>query len=475
MANAGAGAVVGTDLFHSRHWTDRFDPALVAMAAVIGFAVPVVLFLWTIAANSVNVIVQDQLVDVPLINASYAHAFPWAQLWAPYHEDRTFFPNLVVLALAHTVHFNVQVEEYLGALLLIGAVAVIILTHRRRSPDTLWLYYCPVAILILSVVQYDTMLLGGVSWYLVLLMLASALFFLDRGPPQPWWTAGAVLCAVVGSFSSSAGLLIWPSALVLLALRRRSWRSIVTWCVCAVVTFVVYNIGFQPDTSAAPHWGWVLDHPVPAAKFFVMLIGDTIGQVILLEGSGGALVFGLSTLAIAIVALIVYGRRRDNSTGAPVGLALVTFGLLFAMTATLGRGIYGGWVAAASRYTTYDLLILTGAYLAFLVPPGGSEAVAPSRAPLRKQPTFLVVTLTRGFLLLLIAIQAFLGFENGGVGAADTHVYQEHARVVSKNIDHYSDSTVRWAIEPVFSASHIRHQVQTARRLHLAEFASSRG
>ena len=204
-----------------RHWTDRLDWRIVLVATVIGFAAPVVIFLKTIANYSVNVIVQDQLTDVPLINASYHQWIPWAQLWAPYHEDRSFFPNLVTVFLAHTVHFNVQVEEYLGAALLIAAVAVVIVAHRRWSSDIPWLYYCPIALLILSPVQYETMLLGGVSWYLVLLALAGALAALDARSTTRWTIIAAVGCAVIGSFSALSGLMIWPVGLALLLLRRR--------------------------------------------------------------------------------------------------------------------------------------------------------------------------------------------------------------------------------------------------------------
>src|ERR1019366_8903735 len=83
------------------------------------------------------------------------------------------------------------------------------------------------------------------AWYLVLLGLAVALFLLDR-PSLTWLVlAAAMAAAVVGSFSSLQGLLIWPTGLVLLYLRRRPWRMIVVWIISAVATGAIYFYNYN--------------------------------------------------------------------------------------------------------------------------------------------------------------------------------------------------------------------------------------
>ena len=60
------------------------------------------------------------------------------------------------------------------------------------------------------------------AWYLVLLSLAATIALLDRPTlTLPTFVAAAVV-AVVGSYSSTQGLLIWPVGLVLLYLRGRT-------------------------------------------------------------------------------------------------------------------------------------------------------------------------------------------------------------------------------------------------------------
>ena len=112
--------------------------------------------------------------------------------------------------------------------MLVLATGLLILAHRRRSPSTPWIYYCPIAIVMLSFVQYLNALWGfQMAWYLVMAALALALFLLDR-PVVNWLVlAGAIAAAVVGSFSSLQGLLIWPAGLVLLYCRKRQriWSS----------------------------------------------------------------------------------------------------------------------------------------------------------------------------------------------------------------------------------------------------------
>ena len=49
-----------------------------------------------------------------------------------------------------------------------------------------------------------------------------------------------MILAVIGSYSSLQGLLIWPVGLLLLYQRNRSRRMLLTWLACAVVAVGVY-------------------------------------------------------------------------------------------------------------------------------------------------------------------------------------------------------------------------------------------
>ena len=154
---------------------------LIPVATFLGFAIPAASYLWMIHADGVNVIFADQWDDVALIGHAYSGTLHLSTLWSQHYENRIFFPNLIVLALAYTTHFNVVTEEYLSALMSFGATALVICAHKRRSPERRWIWYCPVAFLLLSLAQAGNALWGfQMAWYLVLLMVA--LVLVPAGP-----------------------------------------------------------------------------------------------------------------------------------------------------------------------------------------------------------------------------------------------------------------------------------------------------
>ena len=91
------------------------------VATVLGFAVPVIAYFWLIHDYGVNSIWQDQWDDINVI----AHP-NLGNLWALHNDNRIFFPNLVVLLLAHTTHFNVHIEDYLSGIMLVLAIGLLI-------------------------------------------------------------------------------------------------------------------------------------------------------------------------------------------------------------------------------------------------------------------------------------------------------------------------------------------------------------
>ena len=339
---------------------------------MLGFALPVLAYLALIQHDQVNVIWQDQWDDVTVIR----HFPQWSALWNQHTDNRILFPNLIVVVLAHTVHFNIDIEEYLSALMLFGATALFIWSHKRRSPNTPLLLYCPVAFLTLTLTQWQNSLWGfQMAWYLVLLSLAVTIAVLDR--PQEAGSLGwlqlvwptfvvAAVVGVVGSFSSLQGLLIWPVGLVLLYHRRWPRWAFVAWTTTAVVAVVLYFHRFV--TSPLDNPRLVLSHPFFALRFYLFALGDVVGVQERLHDSPNAAVtvFGVAIFVLAVFVLLRWGIRRDARTGAPIGITLILFGLLFDALTTQGRFWAGFPAASQSRYTTYDALVLVGIYLTVL-------------------------------------------------------------------------------------------------------------
>ena len=431
-------------------------PRALTALAVVGFAIPVVAYFWFVHRYGVNAIWLDQWDDINVIGHPTL-----GNLWALHNENRIFFPNLIVLVLASTTHFNIHTEEYVSGVMLVAAVGLIILAHKRRSPSTPWLYYCPVVFVMLSLVQFQNSLWGfQMAWYLVLLALAGTLFLLDRVTLTKTLLPGAIAAAVIGTFSSLQGLLIWPAGLVLLYARRRSRGQTAVWIAAALVAGVVY---FYHASSVVRGGGdYVIVHPVKALEFFFGAAGDIVGEGLPATGHNqGIIALGAVVVAVGFWTGISYGLRRTDG-GSALGVALICFGILFAAVTTAGRASNGLGAAGASRYTTFDLLILIGCFLAIL--DRGSERTGAKGA------AWGVWTIVSIVILLVLA----LGTRNGLANAARWHRTISEAADVTVNIEEVPDSVVGAALYPVGGGriGFIRHAAQEAKSRHLSVFAS---
>ena len=465
---------------------------------VLGLAVPVIVHLWFIHRYSINLLWGDTWSDINLIGHAHAGNLSLSALWAQHNENRIFFPNLIVIVLGDATHFNVVVEEYVSAAMLIAATGLLILTHRRRHPSTPWLYYCPVAILMFSLVggnpffgpSGNTLWGFQMAWYLVLLSLAAALFLLDR-PSLTWpLLAGAMAAAVVGSFSSLQGLLIWPTGLVLLYLRRRSGRIMVVWVISAIVTGVVYFYNFD-STAGYSRPSFLFSHPFSSASFFLFSVGDNItGQEITTTPTPAELILGTLIVVVAVWLVIACGLRRKTEGGNPLGVSLICFGLLFTATITAGRAWIG--YLLVGRYAMFEILLWVGCYLVLLDQSpqrdgrarsagpnslgegigddeGSSSPVAGALgpAPWWKRGLRTIALLT---LITVVLVQALVTTQSGIADASAWYQRQLVVADIDVNIDKASDALVQNALGAAIPAGFIRQMTAIARSEHLSLF-----
>jgi hypothetical protein len=459
----------------------RLNPKLVVVATVLGFGLPILGYFGLILHYGVNDIYEDQWSDIALIKQSYIHTFDWNSLWSQHNENRIFFPNLLVIVLGRVGHFNVKLEELISGCMLVAAVFCLIWAHKRRSPGIPWLYYCPVAILSLSIVQYGATLWGfQLAWYLVLLAMALAVMTLDR--IQLTWLALAlgIGAAVVGSFSSVQGLLIWPSGLVLLWCRRRDWRTLATWSAAAIVTGCLYFYHFSFSAgSVFPNS--LTRHAISPVTFAVFTVGDVVGVPVKFGGSNDAvLILGVIIVVVALSTAVIFGIPRDTESGGPVGVTLICFGLLFAALVARGRAALGYWAASSSGYTMYELLILVGTYLCLLSAPDrlrmefGSDARGPG---VTARWHWINPGMARRYAKILGSVLAVIvlgqitgGIVNGVTGARSVNFAQERAAQTTRHIRQASDLEVIDYLDFSESARRTRELARTAAAHHLGPF-----
>lgn len=414
-----------------------------------------------------------------MIHQCYSHLFTCGALWTQHNENRILFPNLVVVILAHTTHFNIRVEELVSGLMLIAATFLLIHAHKRRSPDIPWLYYCPVVILACSLVQYGATLWGfQLAWYLVLLALAVVVVVLDRDELGVSTLAIAVIAAVIGSFSSLQGLLIWPLGLVLIFYRRRARPVVIAWIIaaCATTALYYYHMDIHAGTALPSS---LTHHSIFPILFAIFAIGDVLGVPIKPGGSNvGILLFGLAIVVLAAAALKLCGLGPDRTSARPVGATLIWFGLLFSIVVAVGRHGLGYWGASSSGYTIYNVWILIGVYMVLLDRnPRTTRSGAGSTRYFERVPNVVRRNSYRYALwvvLALLALQPIIGVGNGLDGARTIHAAELRSVATARNISKVSDIDVLDNLSFYQPVPLTKTQVHIAEVLHLTIFAGTK-
>jgi hypothetical protein len=446
------------------------------------FALPVVLYFVFVSRYSVNVPVDDQFSDVALIGKTFSGHLQLRDLWAQHNENRIFFPNLIVLVLAYSTHLDVRTEEYLSAVLLVVSIALLIWTHRRRSATPL-IWYCPIVVLMLSWSQFQNSLWGfQLAWYVVLICLMGSLALLDRDETTIFTAAAAAAVAVIGSYSSLQGLLIWPAGFLLLLYRRQTWKFLVAWGLVAVATTGLYFYNYNRSTQGSPYQLNVLLHPVVAAKLLVFSLGNVLGapglnnrilpstpaHPVLGLANPWVIAFGVVLLFSAAIAILTTGITKTRHRPEPLGITLIVVGLGFAGMTAIGRGVDGYLGVGQSRYVTFNMLVLVGTYLVIISRPRRDLAKRPWAPSLR----LAIRDSSRAYSLVVCAcvlIAIIGGYRYGLSNARGYHsVQQLQARIIRK---YRSEPPIAISfVNPGFSETLTLHLIQVSQRDRLSLF-----
>jgi hypothetical protein len=287
---------------------------------------------------------------------------------------------------------------------------------------------------------------------------------------------------VVASYSSLQGLLVWPAGIFLLYHRRRRWAMVGVWIAAAGLTMAGYFHNYDSHVATSPH-GEAISHPVASLEYFGSGVGDVLGIPFHYhQGFDPWLVtLGLTIVAVAVWVIARYGIRRDDRSSGPFAVALIVIGLLFVAVITEGRIVFGAWSAGASRYTTFELLVPTGIYLALLGRPsvprertgasGGGRAVVVERW--LGSGDRWAVSVARGFIALLIVAQVAVSLPNAVPGARNNYEYQTKAAQVTLDIRHLPNRVVVYYLYLFSNARFVRQQVNILEHHHLSLFAGS--
>jgi hypothetical protein len=276
-------------------------------------------------------------------------------VWSQHNEHRMLFPQLIMLGLAMLGGWN-QVREALFSLLLVVVtqVGILVLLRRIVAPQRLPYAFLATSLLLYSLAQMENWDWGfQIAWFLCNACAVWVLVFLGTAG-QSWFAlSAAALLAVIGSFSSSQGLIIWPAgALALLLTEKRNKPQIGVWIVVAIATFTAYFHDYvRPAEHPDPLFG--LHHPIVTLRYFGAYFGAVLAGWIRFAAAvalGWSVLFALAGLVAAAIIEVRSDRRKATRAAGLVGIA--AYAVLVAAATTMGRVGFGEVQAEASRYTS---------------------------------------------------------------------------------------------------------------------------
>ena len=358
-------------------------------SALVGFLALAGLYLAFVTTYGVNGLWFDDWGFVSLVHAAQTGHLSLGMLWAQHNENRMAIPYVAMLAIALPTHYDTKVVMLLDAVAFVatfGLWLVLVSSFCQRRVTLPLVVVC--GVVWFSLADWQNALWGfQLAWYLILgALMAILVLLLNRSPDRTEYRrlTAAVALALVASYSSGQGLLLWPVGLICLAWgwrgpgRSRARMEAPVWVGAGAVATAIYFVGysgngFSPDV--------LFKQPVLVVDSLLANIGNVFPSSSPLLGLHEVL-GALILVAAGVVSFVSLRDPKLEPRGA-LPLCLLVFALLFDLSVTTDRLIFGLALSVTSRYTMANLLLPLG-----LIAYGWSRL--PSRFHVRRLPAAVI-------------------------------------------------------------------------------------
>lgn len=434
--------------------------------------IPVCVSVLYVGAFGVNVPFGDDWSLVLLFDKLAAGTLGFQDLWAQLWEHRIFFPRIVILIVGSLTSFNTVAILYVIQACYIAMLAVYLIAFRSDGARRNLLFFAPIPIVLFDPGQF-WVALRPISINLAFVQtFAMVTFFLlyisGREGFKKVPFLGALGSATVATFSSINGLLVWPVGfvqLLILSFEGSSKRRLaVVWSLIGAVAWIVYFISYDSPSNRSSPFETLL-HPVQGAKFFLILLGNSI-----FEQPGLSLAFGIVLVGLAIGT--VYLVHRQGEWGRySFWLAILLFCLFTLAAITAGRGGQGGLPNTVS-YPLFSAPAVISIYVLL---------VKLSRViRLRAQATQLQLTSAGvGLLIGIILVSMPYNYVNGIKKASKFAARKEYNAFVVSTSESQPDNILRTLQTKPLGADYddqpsLKENINVLKRLDYSLFAEPR-
>lgn len=326
-------------------------------------SLPAFLSLLYVRSFGVDVPFGDTWTMVPFFDKLSSGTLSVFDLWRQHFEHRVFFPRIAMLLLGTATEFDNVAIMYLIQACFLVTLIVLLLAFKDSVVGPRLFLFVPISFLVFSLGQYWNML---VAWSLTFVFVQTftvlALYLLyvsSRADPRRVAFLAALVSATVASFSSAQGLFAWPAGFVLLLIapvERPAKRVLMgVWSLVGLGEWVVYFYGLNIPRHGSERY--FLDNPNLGVDYFLTALGGS-----LIRQPAVALASGV-VLVCLIAASLFFVYRAGRLSECSFWIALLSFSFLFLLSIVVGRSGMGTENALSSKYPTFTVLAVIGAYV----------------------------------------------------------------------------------------------------------------
>ncbi|HEY4787233.1 MAG TPA: hypothetical protein VIH57_14340 [Bacteroidales bacterium] len=335
-------------------------------------ACSIFLFVWIFG---VNVLYLDEWFFASLVKKFQSGGLDFAFLFSQHNEHRIFFPNLFYLVLLPISHMNSKVIMFVNAILVCIEFCCFYLIAKKQfkfsfSEMPAWLLVVP--LFVFNFRQWQDLIWAfQLAFYMVLIFSILSLYLLDKldeTSSERWrifFFFIANLSAIIATFSSAMGFLVWIAGGVqlIIGVLNKKYKQIivytVVWIIVGLISIMIYNKGL--NSSIGQNLQFAIRNPIVFIHFFFSLIS------LISVHSLSIIAFPIGLLLFLISIYVFYNIYKNNRWSAnKFWIGIYTFSFLFSVLTTIGRCPIAFEYTDRSRYTIFTSLLVISTFVMFL-------------------------------------------------------------------------------------------------------------
>ena len=344
----------------------RAEKNKIVLFAFILLGLSLILYVWYFG---VNIIYQDEWSFVNLVRQHKSNGLSISDLFTPHNEHRIFFPRLFYIIMLPISDMNSKFFMFVNAILVIVEFICIFSVAKKQyhfsySKIPVWLIIIP--LFVFSLRQSRNLLWGfQIAFYMTLIASIISLYFIEKLFSKDKVNKSnfilAIVFAIIATFSSGIGFLVWIGGFVQLGIKMISLKSRshyifgVIWLTIGVSAFFIYITGL--DNSVSEKIIAALKNPIDFLHFFFALISLTSVHFL----SKFAFIIG-SVLFSVSVYIFYKAYKMNRLANNSFWVAIYVFSILFAVLTTLGRFELSFEFSDRARYTIFTNLYIIATF-----------------------------------------------------------------------------------------------------------------